>query len=179
MKKSNTTLNTKSPLKKRESKSYYIFIVADGDRNRVAIPSAYQLAQYRLNKFAWGLAERTRYRKQLKPGDFALIYISGHREYAQHLVGVAELNSECTAVKWSERGVWDAPSQIDLYSPYKVDLKNINIFKDPLCIRPLIGKLSFIKQAHLKLWRIYFQGGIAKIPKEDFELLKKEASRKK
>ena len=92
---------------------------------------------------------------------------------------MAQLNSECRTVKSSERGFVDAPTQIDLYSPYKVDLKNIKTFKDPLCIRPLIGKLSFIKQEHLKLWRIYFQGGIAKIPKSDFELLKKEASRKK
>ena len=51
--------------------------------------------------------------------------------------------------------------------PYRVNIAPEILLEKPLSIRPLINELSFIKDPDI--WGAYFQIGIRKISKEDFE----------
>jgi hypothetical protein len=149
-----------------------VLVAADIDRSRKALPSAYELAKYRLGRRQWGLKNRTRYRATMKKGHRVLIYISGHREFAQHFVAEAILAS-CPQPAYGDR-VLDAPDfAISLGSQYKLDLKSIRWFKRPVCARDLIEKFGFIAPNRRNMWRIYFQGGALRIPVRDANLITK------
>jgi hypothetical protein len=149
-----------------------VLVAADIDRSRKNLPSAYQLAQYRLGRRQWGLKNRTRYRATMKKGQRVLIYISGHREFAQHFVAEARLASDPKPALGDR--ILDAPDfSISLGSEYKLDLKSVQWFKKPVCARDLIGKFSFIAPNRVHMWRIYFQGGALRIPTKDADLVLK------
>jgi hypothetical protein len=151
-----------------------VLVAADIDRSRKNLPSAYQLAKYRLGRRQWGLKSRTRYRATMKKGTRVLIYISGHREFAQHFVAEAVLASDPQPALGDR--VLDAPDfSVSIGSEYKVELKSVRWFKEPVCARELIGKFSFIAPNRTRMWRIYFQGGALRIPTKDADLIAKQA----
>lgn len=147
-----------------------VLVAADIDRSRTTLPSAYQLAKYRLERRQWGLKHRTRYRATMKKGHRVLVYISGHREFAQHFVAEAVLASEPKPASGDR--VLDAPDfAVSLGSEYKVELKSVRWFKQPVCARDLISRFSFIAPSRTNMWRIYFQGGALRIPNKDANLI--------
>jgi hypothetical protein len=149
-----------------------VLVAADIDRSRKTLPSAYELAKYRLGRRKWGLKNRTRYRATMKKGHRVLIYISGHREFAQHFVAEATLASDPKPASGDR--LLDAPDfAISLGSQYKVDLKSVRWFKHPVCARNLIEKFGFIAPNRRNMWRIYFQGGALRIPVKDANLIVK------
>ena len=149
--------------------SYFVLIAADADRNRRYLPSAFDLAKYRLERKEWGLKDRTRYRRSMMPGDKVLIYISGHRENAQHFVASAIIASIPTD---NSGGVVDSPTmQTAIFSEYKVALKNVHYFTNPVCARHLLNKFKFIAPNRQSMWRIYFQGGAMRLKRYDFNLV--------
>jgi len=151
--------------------SFFVLIAADADRNRLYLPSAFELVKYRLARKQWGLKDRTRYRRMMKPGDQALIYISGYREHAQHFVASATIASSCT---YNTGGVVGSPVlQTAILSEFKIELKNAHFFSKPVCARDLLHKFKFIAPNRRKMWRIYFQGGAIRLKTVDFNLVKR------
>lgn len=151
--------------------SYFVLIAADADRNRLYLPSAFDLAKYRLERKQWGLKDRTRYRRLMQPGDQALIYISGYRENAQHFVASATIASSCT---YNSGGAVDSPNlQTAVLSEFKIALKDAHFFSKPVCARDLLDKFKFIAPNRRKMWRIYFQGGAIRLKAVDFNLVKR------
>lgn len=151
--------------------SFFVLVAADADRNRLYLPSAFELAKYRLGRKQWGLKDRTRYRRQMKPGDQVLIYISGYREHAQHFIASATIASSCT---YNTGGVVDSPVlDTAVLSEYKIALKDIHFFSKHICARNLLTKFKFIAPNRRKMWRIYFQGGAISLKAADFNLVKR------
>jgi len=149
--------------------SFFVLIAADADRNRLYLPSAFDLAKYRLERKEWGLKDRTRYRRYMTPGDRVLIYISGYREYAQHFIASATIASVPTN---NSGGLVDSPAMdTSIFSEYKVAIKNVHYFSKPICARDLLDKFKFVAPNRRKMWRIYFQGGAIRLQAPDFNLV--------
>jgi hypothetical protein len=164
-------IQAKTRVSEKSRINYYVLIAADSDRNRLNMPSAFQLANYRLKRKEWGLKERTRYRRHFRAGDKVLIYISGHRENAQHFVACATIAGS-PAPAQNAGGSVDAPTLItSIFSEYKVKLNDIGRFAKPVSARDLLTRFRFVAPKYIKMWRIYFQGGAAKITKSDFTLV--------
>ena len=156
-------------------KEYFVLIAADADRNRLYLPSAHQLAKYRLGRKEWGLKERTRYRRQMKAGDKVLIYLSGYRELAQHFVAEATIAS---APARNLGGMVDSPVlHTSIFSEFKVAVRNVRFFDNPVCARDLLKDFEFVAPKRRKMWRIYFQGGAIRLTKKDFELVLRAEAR--
>lgn len=153
----------------RHGKYYFVLIAADADRNRLYLPSALQLAKYRLGRNEWGLKERTRYRRHMKAGDRVLIYLSGYRDLSQHFIAEATIAS--TPAR-NLGALVDSPDiHTSICSEFKVAVKNVRFFEKPVCARNLLKDFEFIAPKRRKMWRIYFQGGAIRLTKNDFELV--------
>lgn len=154
--------------------NYFVLIAADADRNRRYLPSAFELAKYRIARGEWGLKSRTRFRGQMKCGDRVLFYLSGNREWSQHFIGSAILT---TGSVLSSGTIVDAP---DIYSSvcseYKISFREIEMFDNPICVRDILTKLDFVSPNRTHMWRIYFQGGAIKIYSNDFKFIKSLSS---
>jgi len=57
---------------------------------------------------------------------------------------------------------------------YFVSLKNIEAWKKPVKIKPLVGKLNFIKDKNV--WGRHMQGGVRSLSGKDFSTVVKDAS---
>jgi predicted RNA-binding protein len=154
----------------KTTRSYFVLIAADAHRANLTLPSALDLSKYRIKRREWGLKERTRYRRHMKPGDLVLIYLSGHREYSQHFIAQAEI---VKAPSINQKGsIIDSPNILtSVCSEWVVEFKKINIFKNPVFMKDIIQKLEFIAPNRRDMWRIYFQGGAIKITEKDFDLI--------
>lgn len=150
-------------------KSFFVLTVADADRNRRYLPSALDLAKYRLKRKEWGLKKRTRYRRHMKPGDKVLIYLSGARDFSQHFIAEGIIAS---ASQGNKGALVDSPNiQTSIFSEFKIGLTGIRFFPRPVCVRDLLEKFEFVSPHRRKMWRIYFQGGALRLPRKDFELV--------
>jgi len=58
---------------------------------------------------------------------------------------------------------------------YYAEIRDCKLFDVPVPIKPLITKLSFIKEKFR--WGVHFQGGTVRIPYTDYELILAEAKR--
>jgi hypothetical protein len=161
----------------RGQNKYFVLTAADAHSSRLYLPSAVQLAKYRLDRKEWGLKTRTRHRKQMKTGDRVLIYISGRRELSQHFIAEATIASDPTR---NFDCLIDSPKmETSICSEFKVTLKNVRLFRNPVPVRDLLKRFDFVAESHRKMWRIYFQGGAVRLSRKDFQLvLRKERSRR-
>lgn len=151
---------------------YYIFVAADSDPHRLSMPSAYELASYRLKNKKWGLKATTRSVKSVRPGDYVLIYLSGRREFSQHVIAIAELASEAKPVAYSQRGRIDSPkNESNLFSEFYVEIEKYLIIKNPVDIRKVKDKLEFVKDPKSTKWGSVLQNGTLRISHADFLLL--------
>jgi len=107
----------------------------------------------------WSIGKKTPNRKKLSKNDEILFYQGGER--GGKFVGSAELVS---GLIQQDNGMFDF-----------VILKNIEFWKKPVEIRPILRKLSFIKDK--KHWGVYFQGGIIRISEKDYEEILKRAGK--
>jgi len=98
----------------------------------------------------WSIGKGTPNRTKLAVGDKVLFYQGG--ENGRKIVASAELASGLQQTE-----------NLDTF----VIIKNFRVWDNPVDIRPLIGKLSFIKNT--KYWGVYFQGGVVKLTKEDYQ----------
>ncbi|MCG3776154.1 MAG: hypothetical protein JW395_3003 [Nitrospira sp.] len=155
---------------------YYLLVAGDTDKSRLSMPSAYEVATYRLKRREWGLKETTRGRRLIKAGDMILIYASGAREHGKHFVAVAEVETEARLIPRSLVKAVDAPNDAGVVlSPYSISLKNCRIFPEPVGICPIKHKLACIKDPTSKKWGCVLQNGGLQITKKDFDLVLKLA----
>jgi predicted RNA-binding protein with PUA-like domain len=160
--------------------NYFIFLASDTDPCRLAKPSAYQVAKYRLGRGEWGLARLTRHRMDLRIGDTILIYVSGRRDLSQHFLASCNVSSLPTPIPAKLANLVDAPDQQGISPPfYSVALKNVSYLPNPVPIQELRTQLSFIKQPNSKKWGAYLQGGVVRMTPEDYRLICKRAKQRK
>ena len=125
-------------------------------------------------KNVWGVPERHKNTiAKVKPGDKLLIYLKqekiGDKVKPSRIVGVFEVISEpfkdSTRI-FSSKGLKSRSKSF----PWRVKIKPIKIFDEPIKFKPLIPKLKFI--TNKKKWNGHLMGkAMREIPEEDFELI--------
>jgi hypothetical protein len=139
---------------------YWIFVVIDQPKHGL---TAREIFTIRMKDNFWGLNNKTTYRSNVLIGD-RIIFSIGAKEF----VGSATLDS--TSFKLSE----EEKSQLShnnefLRAEYGANLRDIEIWTEPRPVEKFLDRLSFIHRK--EQFPAYFQGGIKRITKEDFELI--------
>jgi predicted RNA-binding protein len=162
-----------------ESVNHYLFVAADTHHSSIGMPSAHEVAKHRLKNQAWGLNLCTSFVSALKPEDRAVVYISGRREFARHIVASATMSSAAKEVRSSKlRMRIDAPRNLGvILAPLAVELKNVKLFKHPVDIRSIAGALDFIKSPEPRRYGKYLQGGVRRISESDYNLIVRLAAK--
>lgn len=109
----------------------------------------------RMKSKNWPIFMHTPNRKSLCVGDHVVFYLAGRE--GQKFLGSAQINSE---VKKTHR--------LD----YFVELTNTEIWIKYVRIIELLTKLEFIKDK--QVWGRFFQGGVRRISKKDFNVIIKK-----
>jgi hypothetical protein len=162
--------------------NYFILVTVDSHPSaKIGMP-AFQVALHRLQRLEWGLATRTRYRKLISKGDSVLIYISGKRSRRQCLVAAAIVNSHVARVPPKDRSKIDIPTGAAANrdtSQYKLALAEVQLFREPIPFKSVVGDMQFLKQERRDVWQIYFQGGIVRITGDDYTTIMQRAGLEK
>lgn len=140
--------------------SYHICILGD-QKDREGVKHAGENIFHNLmHKGIWGLHPTTASRANIKSGDRLVFYLGGKN---QKFLGMAKAVSEAYFDKSSSENIFLDPTT------YRIDVSDITIWDRPKPIRPLLRKLSFIK--NVDTWGPYLQGGIRKISEADFNTI--------
>lgn len=134
--------------------SNYICVISPQKGKEGNEMSAETIYQDLMGKSMWGLHPRTVLRAKIVAGDNIVFYVAGGE---QHFLGTAVASS--SAYKDNEVAFND-PLMM------RIDLTRINIFDTPKPIKPLLNKLSFIKNP--QHWGPYLMGGVRKVNNSDF-----------
>jgi predicted RNA-binding protein len=140
--------------------NYHICIVSDHlneDGTRISGEHIYHSL---MSKKVWGLHPRTANRANVKSGDMLVFYLGGQHVF----LGTAK------AVSGAYLQKEDDAQQLFLNSgTYRVDIDEVSVWERPKPIKPLLKKLSFIKNE--EHWGPYLQGGVRKISESDFKTI--------
>jgi len=122
----------------------------------------------------WGVGEEFRKTiKRVKPGDKFVFYVvqtkKGDQIIPSRIVGVFEAVSE--PYRDSSKIFKSKSKGGETIYPYRVKLKSIKIFDEPVEFKQLISKLSFIRNKDK--WTGYVRLPMRKIPEEDYQLIAK------
>ena len=125
------------------------------------------------DKNIWGVPERHKNTiAKVKPGDRLLIYVKQEKidkdVKESRITAVYEVVSE---VFRDSKKVFKSPKGMgNEIFPYRIKIKPIKIFSNPIEFKPLIPKLKFI--TNKKKWSGHLMGkAMREIPKEDFDLI--------
>lgn len=102
-------------------------------------------------KNKWKIGLKTLYKNKLSKNDKLIFYVSGKDR--MYFIASAVLDS---------RFIYEG----EPYHGY-VNMRNINLFNKPIFIKPILDKLSFIKNK--KRWGVHFQSGVIQISKSDYD----------
>ena len=167
-------------MKKEASKKYFILIAADMHKQLKSSSSAYEVALYRLGRMQWGLNQRTRNRKAIKPSDEIIIYASGSRLNGMCFVGQSTVLTYALPTTIKQREVLsDSKKSNKVISEYFISLNEPIIFKTPVSIRSLLSDLEFIKHPNSPKWGIPLVGGALNISAKDFYTISNKGRKSK
>lgn len=139
--------------------NYHICIISDHIDGGKRITGG-EIYRSLMSRKVWGLHPRTANRANFKEGDFLTFYLGGQQVF----LGTATVASSAYLDKTTESDRWFLNE-----GTYRVDLKDIQIWERPKPIKPLVKKLTFIRNPlH---WGPYLQGGVRKIPEVDFKTI--------
>src|SRR3989344_888458 len=144
--------------------NYHICIIADHVDEKGQKTEGLEIFKSLMAKNVWGLHPNTASRAKLREGDILVFYLGGLSGRRQVFLGTASVTSPAHLDKTGESDQWFLNA-----GTYRVDLENVAVWDRAKPIRPLLKKLSFIKNvAH---WGPYLQGGVRKIDKIDYETI--------
>lgn len=131
-----------------------------------------------IRKNVWGVPRRyTNVIQRVKPGDTICMYVG------QKLIGRQILAPAITSVFEVVTPMYEDSSEIFMSPkklgnevfPFRVKLKPIKIFREPVEFKPLIPRLKFI--TNKKMWSGHIRGqAMREIPEEDYQLIINQAS---
>jgi len=152
-----------TPKKPEAERRYFVFIVNEGQGVHAKLP-ARQIYEHLMRLGAWGIGERTPYRKELRKGSRVVFYQAG--KGGQKFIGTATIASELrpmsNAQAAARRAVGIEPARYDL----DLALVNIDIWKDPKPVVDMIQRLEFI--SNKDHFGVHFQGGVKRIDEADY-----------
>ena len=144
---------------------HFIFIANSVAVSDMKVVSPARIAERLFQAAFWAFTEGAPLRAKLAPGDRVLIYLAGsaHREF----VAKAIVKSEAAPLtEYQERVLGEIGIPFFYYG---VVLENIQVFPEPVKIRPLVDRLSFIKEK--KNYGLHLRLPIVRISDEDYTLL--------
>lgn len=145
----------------------YLFVVS-GERDSASgrRTLARELLQRRLAVGRWPLNARTPHQRDLVPGDEIVFYVAGADPERSCFVATGVVTGpRVESERCNDRGAsWIGLARHRLFD-VPVSLKTL--FAKPLEVAPLIPSLAFVKNK--ERWGTYFQGGVRRIPRADFE----------
>lgn len=141
--------------------NYFICIISDHVDERGIRTRGLDIFQKLMAKEAWGLHPSTAARAKLTPGSAIVFYLGGKH---QTFLGTARTKGEAYLDKSGASDGWYLEP-----GTYRVDLQDITIWDRPKPIKPLLKKLSFIK--NILSWGAYLQGGVRRIDEDDYRLI--------
>ena len=151
----------KEPSKQTAEQRYFIFVVnsQQGVTKRLSAKEIYT----RLMKLkAWGINERTPYRRDLSEESKIIFYQAG--KGGQKFIGAATLSSplhimsDMQAAERRKVGIEPAA--------YNVHLQDIQTWDEPKPVTDMMQRLEFI--GNKEHFGVYFQGGVRRISEADY-----------
>jgi predicted RNA-binding protein len=127
-------------------------------------------------KNIWGIPIRNKaIIERVKPGDNILIYVSQKKENDEILPSAITGAFEIISKGHKDTiPIFITPEKMgNEVFPYRVRLKPIKIFKEPLEFKQLIPKLKFIKNK--TMWTGHIRVAMREIPEEDYKFILKSA----
>nr|WP_303716589.1 EVE domain-containing protein [Methanoculleus marisnigri] len=127
-------------------------------------------------KHIWGVPKRNRTLMQrVKPGDTILVYVRQEKEgdtiLPSAITGAYEVISE--PYEDHTRLFITPPQMGDEVFPYRMKVRPVAVFVEPLEFKPLIPDLKFI--TNKTRWSGHLRIAMREIPEEDYRLILKRA----
>jgi predicted RNA-binding protein len=125
-------------------------------------------------KGIWGVSARHKGTiQEVRPGDKLLIYVVSTRLEKEIIPSKIVAAYEVSSELFEDRTMIFKPNRKGEPYPLRVKLKEVKIFPTPVEFKPMIQRLTFIKNK--KKWSGHIQGkAMREIPAEDYELLFKQ-----
>ena len=141
--------------------------IASSNRDNARILDAKQI---------WGVPKRNKTLMQrVKPGDTILVYVRQEKEgdtlLPSAITGAYEVISEPYE---DQAPIFVTPPQMgDEVFPYRMKVRPVTVFPEPLEFKPLIEDLKFI--TNKTMWSGHLRIAMREIPEEDYRLILKRA----
>lgn len=109
------------------------------------------------------------------PGDTILFYVRTEKEGDEILPSAVMGDVEVTSEPYEDRTrIFGTPIHMgDEVFPYRIKVKPLRIFAEPLEFKPLVQDLMFITKK--KMWSGHLRQAIREIPEEDYQRILKQA----
>ena len=144
--------------------NYWIFVVKDNKKGTEK-KEGIEIYRQRMTDAFWGIGEKSSNRDYLEPGGLVVFYLAGRKGHA--FIGTCTLASSYYELGKEERKrLLHGPF---FQSDHGVRLAEIDVWKTPVSIHPLIKRLPLIKDP--KIWGTYLQGSIRRISETDFNII--------
>ena len=127
-------------------------------------------------KRVWGVPRRNRTLMQrVKPGDIILVYVRRELEGDTILPSAITSAYEVIAEPYEDHSrLFVTPPQMgDEVFPYRMKVRPVAVFAEPLEFKPLIEDLAFI--TNKKMWSGHLRQAMREIPEEDYRLILRRA----
>lgn len=123
-------------------------------------------------KNIWGVPKRNKnIIERVKRGDTILMYVSQQKEGDNTLPSAITGAFEVLSDSFEDTSkIFETPVHMGKeVFPYRIRLKPVKIFDTPVEFKPLIPKLSFIKNK--TMWTGHIRQAMRIIPEEDYKLI--------
>ena len=127
-------------------------------------------------KQIWGVPRRNKTLMQrVKPGDTILMYVRQEKEGDNVLPSAITGAYEVTTDPYEDhsRLFVTPPHMGDEVFPYRMKVRPIRVFAEPLEFKPLIGDLKFI--TNKTMWSGHLRQAMREIPGDDYRLILERA----
>lgn len=156
-------------------KGFFLLVAADEDKRRLSLPSAYQLAVYRLKRGLWGLNTHTRNRKAMQCGDELVIYCSGKREHGMTFIGRARISSKPSPLRPTDRQTINSPTNTTSTCVDFISIDDVTLFEIPIPIKSVFRRFEWVRNPDSPKWAAGLMGGSMRISGHDFDVVKRAA----
>ena len=129
-------------------------------------------------KHIWGVPKRNKSLMQrVKPGDTILVYVRQEKEGDTILPSAVTGAYEVISEPYEDHSrLFTTPPQMgDEVFPYRMKVRPVVVFAEPLELKPLISDLKFI--TNKTMWSGHLRVAMREIPEEDYQFILKRARR--
>ena len=127
-------------------------------------------------KHIWGVPKRNKtLTLRVKPGDTILVYVRQEKEGDTILPSAVTGAYDVVSEPYEDRArLFITPPQMgDEVFPYRMKVKPVAVFAEPLEFKPLIPDLKFI--TNKTMWSGHLRQAMREIPEEDYQFILKRA----